>query len=350
MNLNPWELLGSTPDTTHSCSECCEGHEVKAHTWHGSHQQRSAAASAEPARTTLVAASPLADGEKVFTARAPQVPATWPLVVQGPMGLPLRDSLLSDNISWQSSRCPACNHWLLTARASRPIATGEALRAPAPPNTLSLPDPIEPEYQLSFDGGARHNAPNASLDPDGPRAAGAGAALWGPVDGRGRRECIAQITLSAPSLSCSLHAEALGLRAAIALAGLVLGTPQNIRVVGDNLPVLRMAAANGRIRTPGIWELLEAPLMHTALQNWNCKWVAVRRKFNTAADKLATLGTVEAVQMAARREWAQTISLWTKDPLRAPPSAVAWHSQWSVRSVDIPLVELTPPSHHDMQP
>ena len=115
-----------------------------------------------------------------------------------------------------------------------------------------------------------------------------------------------------------------------------------MQVVGDNLPVLRMAATNGRVRTPGIWELLEAPVTHAALQEWNCRWVAVRRKFNSAADKLATVGTLEADQMAARNEWTHTIALWTEEPLRTPPSSLAWHNQWTVRTVANPLVDLTP--------
>ena len=339
IRLHAWELLDSPADPTHTCPECCEEHHVKVSTWHGFHPQHVAAATAEPAKATLVAAQSLADGEAVFTMRASQTPAAWPMILQGPLGLPLCDSLHFDNIDWQSSRCAACNQWLLTARASRPIASGEALRGPGPPLTLFLPNSAEPEYQLSFGGGARHNAPHATLDPDGPRTAGAGAALWGPVNARGRRECVAQMTLAAPSLSCSLHAEALGLRAALALADLTLGSPRHIRVVGDNLPVLRMAATNGRIRTPGIWEILEAPLVHASVQNWNCAWVAVRRKFNTVADGLATIGTQAAVQMAAGGDWTQSIRLWIQNPPRHFSSSLAWHQQWAVSLEENPLFD-----------
>ena len=92
------------------------------------------------------------------------------------------------------------------------------------------------------------------------------------------------MTLAVPCLSCSMHAEALGLRAGLALVLLVLGKTSGLRVVpGDNLPVMRLAAANGRMKTPDIWEILEAPLMFSSLQDWDCRWTAA---FHTAVDFL----------------------------------------------------------------
>ena len=160
-------------------------------------------------------------------------------------------------------------------------------RPPHPPDTCGLNEEAEPPYMLSFAGGARHRSPNSVLPPDGPRAVGAGAALWGIPDERGVRPCVAQLTLSAPNLSCSMMAEAVGLRAAIALATHVLRRPAHIGIVGDNLPVLRLAAANGRVRTPGIWETLEAPLLHVSFNGWKYLWTVVRRAYNTTADALA---------------------------------------------------------------
>ena len=65
---------------------------------------------------------------------------------------------------------------------------------------------------------------------------------------------------SLPCLAPSMAAEALGLGAGIAQATHVLGRVVNVGVVGDNLPLMRLAAANGRIRSPGIWEILEGPI------------------------------------------------------------------------------------------
>ena len=120
-------------------------------------------------------------------------------------------------------------------------------------------------FQISFDGGARHKSFTSELGPNGPRAVGAGAALWGFIEADGRRPCIGQVTLSVPTMACSMRAEALGLRAALALAAHALRQPNAINIIGDNLPILRMAAASGKVRAPGMWEILEAPLLHVSL-------------------------------------------------------------------------------------
>ena len=104
--------------------------------------------------------------------------------------------------------------------------------------------------------------------------------------------------------------------------------------------MLRMAATNGRIRTNGIWELLEAPLIHASVQNWDCKWVAVRRKFNTVADGLATIGTQTAVQMAARGDGNLAIMLWMRNPPRERPPSLAWHQQWTIELAQNPLLDI----------
>ena len=207
--------------------------------------------------------------------------------------MPLGQTHCPDNIRWICTRCGECAAWRLAAIAIRLIVVGGLLHGPAPPHTMSLPTARPPTCQISFDGGARHCSPSSQLPTDGPRAAGTGtvAALWGPPDERGARACVAQLTLSTPTTSCSMMAEALGLRAGLAIVAYALGNPGRIGVVGDNLPVLRMAAGNGRIRLPEIWQILEEPLMHAATFGWECRWVAVRWTYNSAADQLATIGT-----------------------------------------------------------
>ena len=96
-------------------------------------------------------------------------------------------------------------------------------------------------YQVAFDGGARHKSPNAALPSDGPRAAGAGAILWGPPDQEGLRHCLAQVLVSAPAVASSMVAEAM--------------------------------------------------LAFCATHDWGCRWAAVRRNQNKVADELATSAT-----------------------------------------------------------
>ena len=123
-----------------------------------------------------------------------------------------------------------------------------------------------------------------------------------------------------------MTAEALGLRAAIALTTLVTGHPGEICIVGDNLPIMRMAASNGRVRTKDVWHLLDEPLAHCATQGWACRWIAVRRNQNKAADALATIATLQAVQLAATGNYNTLLSIWTRDALHRPDEiALPWH-------------------------
>ena len=128
----------------------------------------------------------------------------------------------------------------------------------------------------------------------------------------------------------SLSAEAAGLRLGIALIAKVLPQVNSIGIVGDNLPVMRLGAGNGKIRTPGIWEMLEAPLLHIAVREWQCQWFAVRRRYNKTADALATIGTYQAVDRAAGGLWEPIIQLWTANPEVQDARSFIWHSSWEI--------------------
>ena len=242
-----------------TCGACGADRPTVVQTWCGPHPQRGATASNGSPRAGLRTQVPIPDGSVVLALRSRRSPAAWPFQARGPRGMPITDSHLPNNVLWTEQRCPACRQWLLIARASRNIETGELLRSDRLPGVLANDAIPEDDYIVSFDGGARHRSPNATLPEDGPRAVGAGAAIWGQADHNGIRQYLAQLTASVPSLSSSMAAEAIGLRAGLALAAYTLGRVRNIGVLGDNLPVMRFAAANGRVRTPGIWEILEAP-------------------------------------------------------------------------------------------
>ena len=67
-----------------------------------------------------------------------------------------------------------------------------------------------------------------------------------------------------------------------------------VRVFGDNLAVVRYCAAQCRIRKPDMAGVLEAPLAQAALGGHDVQWAAVRRRYNTAADEVATLAVTWA--------------------------------------------------------
>ena len=123
-------------------------------------------------------------------------------------------------------------------------------------------------------------------------------------------------------------AEALGLRAGIALAHMITDFPGPIEVVGDNLPVLKMAAGNGRVRGTEAWPALEAPLLHVATQGWPCQWIAVRRIYNAAADHVATNGTEHAVDCAVSGVLQPSLRLWLSQPGLAQ-GPLPWHTGWN---------------------
>ena len=239
-----------------------------------------------------------------------------------------------------------CHRCFLSATASRVILAGELIVGPDPPGVIVTRSESDPEMLVSFDGGARHASTHNRLPTDGPKGVGAGAALWGPVDATGRRQCLAQATISRPELTNSMTAETAGLRLGLALAACFGGTLGSLGVLGDNLPVIRQAAANGRVRTPGVWALLEEPILFIAMQSVRCKWYAVRRRYNMTADALATSGTHRAVDDIVAGMRRPTITLWCL-PEMPLPSTLVWHPDVLIRAQSEPITTIGLADHPD---
>ena len=70
--------------------------------------------------------------------------------------------------------------------------------------------------------------------------------------------------------------------------------PKSVRIVGDNLAVIKYGNSSGRLHKPEMQGLLEEPLGRLAMQGWDTEWVAVRRRFNKEADAGATTATNRA--------------------------------------------------------
>ena len=321
------------------CLTCGETFVRSIRTWHGRHSDRTASCGPETPSAALITTRPVPDGSCMLSLSTPTTPATWPFGMDGPMGLPISDAEGEHNIEWRCARCPECQNWKLAAWATRDIEVGSLLRGPEPPRTLKLHAARTANYLVAFDGGARHRSPDNQL-PEGPRAAGAGAILWGPPDQNGSRACLGQAVIAAPAASSSLVAEALGFRAAIALTLLAVGHPGEVSVVGDNLGILRTAATNGRIRSAEVWQLLEAPITHATAERWACQWVAVRRFRNKTADALATIGTHQAVDLACAGDRDPQVTLWLSDRRRLQSNTrLPWHADWATTIADGPPIE-----------
>jgi len=124
---------------------------------------------------------------------------------------------------------------------------------------------------------------------------------------------LAQAVVSLPDVHDSLAAEGNGLRLAFSLVQACVGHPGHLAVLGDNLPLLKSAAVTGKLRSDPTLAIVDAPLTHAARQRWTCRWTAVRRLFNCLADKLATRGTLSAVESRANGRHTPHVWLWT-DP------------------------------------
>ena len=77
-------------------------------------------------------------------------------------------------------------------------------------------------------------------------------------------------------------------------------TPCRVRIIGDNLPVIRYCAGTARLRRPGLHRILDEELALVAGAGWHIEWVAVWRRFNARADEAATDGCRRAAALAGR--------------------------------------------------
>ena len=95
-------------------------------------------------------------------------------------------------------------------------------------------------------------------------------------------------------------AEAHGCRAALRLLQVYAGGERRARVAGDNLAVIRYGAGTAGMRVTPQQALLEVALGETYTKGWDLDWQAVRRRLNTEADGLATMGVYQAARCAAQ--------------------------------------------------
>ena len=111
-----------------------------------------------------------------------------------------------------------------------------------------------------------------------------------------------------------MTAEALGLPVATASALTFSPDLSRLGALGDNLPVVRYGAGTGRLRRQELDGLLAQPVAQLLAIGVDIDWVPVRRRFNTAADEVAT----SAVLAAAATSEAGVPRLAGHQPRRHP--------------------------------
>ena len=131
---------------------------------------------------------------------------------------------------------------------------------------------------------------------------------FGTIRQAGRPVCIATAVAAIPRGATAQVVEALGGRLAFSM--LLQTTPdvRAARIIGDNTGVVRYGAGAARLRRPGMQAHLDAPLEDAAEAGWRLYWQAVRRRLNSAADRLAG----EGEELAACRAEAGQWEVWTE--------------------------------------
>ncbi|MFM7985672.1 MAG: hypothetical protein ACKPKO_40805, partial [Candidatus Fonsibacter sp.] len=151
-------------------------------------------------------------------------------------------------------------------------------------------DESEWSYEATFDGGVRA--------VNGRPVAGAGVVIWGAAQSDGTRPVLGRCRISIPRVASVLYAEAVGCGEALRWLAAHDVTVRLARVCGENLAVLRFCAHEGRLRDPVVHDVLDRALNAVYARGWRIEWTAIRRRFNVAADRLATEGIMHAVSLA----------------------------------------------------
>ena len=274
----------------------------------GKHANRAAQADSREQAPALRVTEDVPTGSTLISLRAGLIPAAWPRSDHKVFGWPLTCSLADTNCVWNALRCPHCGSHSLTAIATCNLKAGDLVRSEVPPGVLKSLE--KTGILLSFDGGARTQGNGYKIEEGEPPIAGAGAAIWDEAGVDGRRRCLAQLIISTPRLRSSMLAEAAGLAYGILFLASACGWPGQMGILGDNLPIVRLAAGNAKLRSNPVWREVEEALMIVARRRWRPDYHAVRRHLNKAADALATLGVFKALELWSEGQNDDEIMLW----------------------------------------
>ena len=215
------------------------------------------------------------------------------------------------NAFWSPHFCGACQKHCLALISSTTLDANDEIVVPSAP----FPDTDRAQWPLevTFDGGAR------TLDGD-HKVAGAGATLWRHRRDGGPPDLVASCVVAIPGCDNAQLAEATGCR-----AGLGLLLPEDpdyraARIIGDNLAVIRYGRGTGRFRNLQLCMQMDLGLAPLTARGWQLSWVAIRRRLNKAADRLATLGVFWAARLREQGDTAtRTWIVWHQDSVGTIP-------------------------------
>ena len=113
--------------------------------------------------------------------------------------------------------------------------------------------------------------------------------------------------MALPGVDNAQVAEAVGCRSVLALLSGLRPMQRTVRIVGDNLSVIRYGVGTARLRRLHLQAHLEQGLGDALMSGWKLTWQAVRRRLNTAADYWATQGVYLAAHLRRLGSTAQAI-------------------------------------------
>ena len=201
---------------------------------------------------------------------------------------------------WDAHFCRVCQQHCLTLRSNHDLGNDHEVTV----RTAPFPDGDAAQWPLevTFDGGARTVG-------ESDKVAGAGATLWRhSLDGSAPR-LIASCVIALPGSDNAQFAETSGCRAGLGLLPAADPDLRAARIAGDNLAVVRYGAGTGRYRRLQLCDQMDQGLRPLAERGWMLSWIAIRRRLNKAADRLATLGVFWAARLKAAG--SDTVTIWT---------------------------------------
>ena len=137
--------------------------------------------------------------------------------------------------------------------------------------------------------------------------AGVGATLW-RHEHDGPPTLLAHASVALPGVDNAQVVEAVGCRSALSLLTGLAPTQRVVRIVGDNLAVIRYGVGTARLRRLHLQAHLEQGLGNALTNGWQLTWQAVRRRLNTAAYFWATQGVFLAARLRSQGVTTQKVS------------------------------------------
>ena len=219
----------------------------------------------------------LAAGETAVVQVADAAMSMWPAEGRGWCPPPRTVDDGEANCDWHLARCGECRRYRRLLRVRVNLRGGTELTIPhGCGGNIGWSGEVGGTL-ISFDGGAR--------EVRGRRVAGGAAILWGIEDGA-RVPAVTRMWVI-PLGADSMVAEAWGARMGLELLE-EEGQAGPATVMGDNLPVVRYCGDAGRLRLPHLHAILDPALTRVACGGRGVEWVAVRRRYNSGADRAAT--------------------------------------------------------------